>query len=79
MKRYIRSAIDQTKELDELVDLLAKTEDGQWVKIFTNIPRRQAHAIWDAGFATGDNRFSVEDETSRRVREWNNRTLHGGK
>lgn len=73
MKRYVKSAKDES----DLVDLLAKTEDGQWVKIFTNITRQQAEAIWDAGFATGDNRFSIEDETSRRIRKMNERTLRG--
>ena len=73
MKRYVKSS----STLEDIVDLLAKTTDGKWVKIFEGITRAQAHAIWDAGFATGDNRFSVEDENSKRTREMNERTLRG--
>lgn len=74
MKRYVKSSRSDS----DLVNLLAQTEEGKWVVIFRDITRKQAHAIWDAGFSTGDNRFSIEDETSRRVREMNERTLRGG-
>ena len=74
MKRYVKSS----KSDSDLVNLLAQTEEGKWVVIFRDITRKQADAIWDAGFSTGDNRFSIEDETSRRVREMNERTLRGG-
>lgn len=71
MKRYVKSAISD----NDTVNLLAKTESGKWVVVFRDIPRHQAEAIWDAGFATGDNRFSVEDETSRSVMRGNYKTL----
>lgn len=75
MKRYVKSALSD----DDKVDLLAKTTDGNWVKIFEGITRRQADDIWEAGFATGQNKFSIEDETSKRVHEMNMRTLRGGR
>ena len=75
MKRYVKSSISDS----DLVNLLAQTEEGKWVVIFRDITRKQADAIWRAGFATGDNRFSIEDETSRRVREMNERTLRGSR
>ena len=75
MKRYVKSALSD----DDKVDLLAKTTDGKWVKIFEGITRRQADDIWEAGFATGQNNFSIEDETSKRIHEMNMRTLRGGK
>ena len=73
MKRYVRSSIDQSAEMNELVELLAKTADGKWVKVFEGITRRQADEIWKAGFATGDNRFSIYDEESKRIADINNR------
>jgi len=75
MKRYVKSSISDS----DLVNLLAETVDGKWVVIFKDITRKQADAIWSAGFSTGDNRFSIEDETSRRVREMNERTLRGNR
>lgn len=75
MKRYVKSALND----DDKVDLLAKTADGKWVKIFEGISRRQADDIWEAGFATGQNNFSIEDETSKRIHEMNMRTLRGGR
>ena len=74
MKRYVKSS----KSSSDLVNLLAQAEDGKWVVIFRDITRQQAEAIWSAGFSTGDNRFSIEDETSRWIRETNERTLRGG-
>ena len=70
MKRVVRASKEE-----ELVDLLAKTVDGQWVKIFENIPESQAVDIWHAGFVTGQNIFSIENETTRRVRAMNRKTL----
>lgn len=70
MKRYIRAA----KEEDS-VDLYAKTVDGDWVKIFENIPESKAIAIWEAGFASGQRRFSVRNAESARVEDMNRKVL----
>lgn len=69
MKKTIRA------QKDELVDLYAKTEDGKWVLIFKQIPESTAETIWKAGFSTGQNNFSIENETGKRVRELNKKTL----
>ena len=65
MKKVIRAS------QEELVDLLVKTVDGEWKVIFEKIPESQAIAIWRAGFATGKNIFSIENEEGRRVQEMN--------
>ena len=74
MKRMIKASKEE-----RLVDVYAKTVDGKWVKIFENIPENQAGDIWLAGFQTGDNRFSIDTEESRRIEEMNWKTLHGGR
>ena len=61
---------------EELVNLYAKTADG-WKLVFTNIPESQAQAIWEAGFKTGENNFSIENAESRRVRDMNRKALEG--
>lgn len=65
MKRMIRATSE------ELVNVYAKTVSGDWELIFKDIPESQATAIWQAGFATGQNRFSIENEAGRRVTEHN--------
>ena len=70
MKRYIRAAKEE-----DLVDLYAKTVDGDWVKIFENIPESKAIAIWRAGFDSGQYRFSVRNAESERVEEMNRKAL----
>ena len=67
MKRMIKATEDR------LVDLLAKTTSGKWEVIFEQIPESQATEIWRAGFATGDNRFSIETETGKQISEQNRR------
>ena len=57
------------------VNLLAQTTDGKWVEIFSNISEEEADAIWRAGFATGQNRFSIETAEGKRVHRMNMRTL----
>ena len=69
MRKIIRASQDQ------LVDVMAKTVDGEWVLIFEQIPESQATAIWRAGFATGENRFSIHTEEGKRVMEYNKKAL----
>jgi len=57
------------------VNLLAQTTDGQWVEIFSNISEEEATAIWSAGFATGQNRFSIETAEGKRVHRLNEKYL----
>ena len=57
------------------VDLYARGEDGRWTLIFKEIDEEQAIAIWAAGMKAGENRFSIEDEESRRIREMNRRLM----
>ena len=57
------------------VDLYARGEDGRWTLIFKDIDEEQAIAIWAAGMKTGENRFSIEDGESRRIREMNRRLM----
>ena len=57
------------------VDLYARGEDGRWTLIFKEIDEEQAIAIWAAGMKTGENRFSIEDEESRKIREMNRRRM----
>lgn len=56
-------------------NVYAKTEAGKWELIFRDIPESQADAIWMAGFHTGLNRISIEDETSRRFQAESRRAL----
>ena len=58
------------------VDLYARGEDGRWTLIFKEIDEEQAIDIWAAGMKTGENRFSIEDEESRRIREMNRRLMN---
>lgn len=76
MVKYINAANKDTSNEDELVDLLAETTDGKWVKIFENIPESIALDIWRAGFKTHQNKFSIESERSRQVQEFNRKALN---
>lgn len=53
------------------VDLYARNVNNEWVLIFKDINEDEALKIWEAGFKTGENRFSIEDDESRRIREIN--------
>lgn len=68
MKRQIRAS------QEELVDLYARTADG-WKLVFSQIPESVASDIWKAGFKTGQNNFSIETETGKRIKEMNRKTL----
>ena len=70
MKRVIRAS-----QGEELVNLLARTTDGKWVEIFHDIPESQAREIWTAGFKTGENNFSIDTETGRRIQEQNRKAM----
>ena len=59
----------------ELVDVLVKLANGRWEIVFEQIPQSQAIAIWKAGFATGENRFSISTEEGKRISEYNKRVL----
>jgi len=72
MKRVIKAS----HQSDRLVNLLAKTDDG-WKYVFKGIPESKAEAIWKAGFATGQNNFSIETDEDIRIREMNQKTLRG--
>lgn len=43
---------------------------------FEGIDEDKALEIWEAGFKTGENRFSIEDEESRRISEMNRRRMN---
>ena len=58
----------------ELVDVYVKVASG-WELLFEQIPEDVAHTIWQAGFATGENKISIETKTSKWVREYNKRQL----
>lgn len=58
------------------VDLYARSVDGKWVLIFKDINEDDALKIWEAGFKTGENRFSIEDDESRRITEMNRRAMN---
>ena len=58
------------------VDLYARNVNNEWVLIFKDINEDEASKIWEAGFKTGENRFSIEDDESRRIREMNRRAMH---
>lgn len=58
------------------VDLYAKNVNNEWVLIFKDINEDEARKIWEAGFKTGENRFSIEDAESRRIREMNKRIMY---
>lgn len=60
---------------EELVDVLVKTQDGNWNLLFSQIPESQADAIWRAGFATGENRISIETERGKQIRRSNYKSL----
>ena len=72
MKRYIAATSPKS---GKLVNLYAKSYQGEWVLIFKDIPEDQAQAVWQAGFATGKNRFSIETEEGRRIADMNKKTL----
>lgn len=55
-------------------NVFVKTQNG-WELLFKDIDEAQAHNIWAAGFATGENKISIETETDRQIREMNRRTL----
>lgn len=58
------------------VDLYVRNVNNEWVLIFKDINEDEALKIWEAGFKTGENRFSIEDDESRRIREMNRRFMH---
>ena len=58
------------------VDLYARNVNNEWVLIFKDINEDEALKIWEAGFKTGENRFSIEDDESRRIREINRRAMN---
>lgn len=58
------------------VDLYARSVNGEWVLIFKDINEDDALKIWEAGFKTGENRFSIEDDESRRISEMNRRAIN---
>lgn len=58
------------------VDLYARNVNNEWVLIFKDIDEDKALKIWEAGFKTGENRFSIEDDESRRISEMNKRNMH---
>ena len=60
------------------VDLYAKNVNNEWVLIFNDINEDEALKIWEAGFKTGENRFSIEDDESRRISEMNRRAMNKG-
>ena len=71
MKRMIRAS----QGTEELVDVLVQTQDGNWSLLFSQIPESKADAIWRAGFATGENRFSIETERGKQIRRNNYKSL----
>lgn len=73
MKRVIRANMQQ--DTGRLVDVLAKAQNGKWVLVFEQIPEWQAAEIWKAGFATGENRFSIETEEGKRTRRMNFKSM----
>lgn len=58
------------------VDLYVRNVNNEWALIFKDINEDEALKIWEAGFKTGENRFSIEDDESRRIREINRRAMH---
>lgn len=72
----IRMAYEDIRKLlyDDYVNVYAKVESG-WQLLFENIPEEQAQAIWQAGFATGENKFSIETKRGRGIVERNKRAL----
>lgn len=58
------------------VDLYVRSVNGEWELIFKDINEDEALKIWEAGFKTGENRFSIEDDGSRRIREMNRRAMN---
>ena len=58
------------------VDLYARSVNGEWVLLFKDINEDEALKIWKAGFKTGENRFSIEDDEDRRISEINHRQMH---
>lgn len=51
------------------VNVLVKTEKGTWEYVFKNIDEKIATEIWLAGFKTGQNNISIENEISLRLKE----------
>lgn len=58
------------------VDLYVRNVNNEWTLIFKDINEDEALKIWEAGFKTGENRFYIEDDESRRIREINRRAMH---
>lgn len=58
------------------VDLYARNVNNEWVLISKDIDEDEAFKIWEAGFKTGENRFSIEDDESRRIGEMNRRAMN---
>ena len=58
------------------VDLYARSVNNEWVLIFKDINEDDALKIWEAGFKTGENRFSIEDGECQRIIEINRRYMN---
>ena len=58
------------------VDLYVRSVNNEWMLIFKDINEDEVLKIWETGFKTGENRFSIEDDESRRIREMNRRVMH---
>ena len=58
------------------VDLYARSVNNEWVLIFKDINEDDALKIWEAGFKTGENRFSIKDGESQRIIEINRRYMN---
>lgn len=58
------------------VDLYVRSVNGERVLKFKDIDEDEALKIWEAGFKTGENRFSIEDDESRRIGEMNRRAMN---
>lgn len=74
----IRNAYEDILDLltKNLVDVYVQV-DSSWKLLYEQIPEDIAHNIWQAGFATGENKISIETETSKRLREYNKQALRG--
>jgi hypothetical protein len=61
--------------MEKKVNVYAKTAEGTWVLLYKNIDEKIASDIWMAGFRTGENRISIEDDEAINIRELNRRIL----
>ena len=72
----IRNAYEDILDVitKNLVDVYVKVASG-WELLYEQIPEDIAQDLWQTGFATGENKISIETETSKRLREYNKRQL----